>query len=121
MTHKEIDRLAQRMMDDLGIQRHVWHGRRVQGRSADVLMSSYNIKRAGLRPLGFGGRTVVSLTLPNGVAVTAKAECSERDHYDKSVGRNLATQRAFGVLAGSPTSMRRHIGLNDVFVEEVRT
>lgn len=48
--------------------------------------------------LSKGGRTTVWITDQQGVSVTAIADCSKKDHYNKKVGLSIALGRALKEL-----------------------
>lgn len=57
-----------------GVQRELF----LQGEGMDV--------PDGLKPLPRGGRTNVTVTMPNGVTYRGAAECSDKDNYCKRSG-----------------------------------
>lgn len=47
----------------------------------------------------FGGRTTCKITLADGVEAWGVAECSNRDNYNKKIGRDIALGRALKNLS----------------------
>lgn len=70
----------------------VRHFRRV-GDNPNFL-TMYDIRESGLTPSPQGGRTEVSIEMPDGSSVSGVAECSDRDNYNRNIGRLIATGRA---------------------------
>jgi len=76
----------------------VWtnHYRRVYG-GEDRLVSKYFAKLDGEKIAPQGGLTQVCVSLPNGKYYFGHAFCSNKDNFNKKIGRNIALGRALKI------------------------
>ena len=65
----------------------------------EPMMTTHELKESGLTPHPQGGRTEVVVEL-DGKTSLGVAECSERDNYNRAVGRYIATGRALKLFHG---------------------
>ena len=76
---------------------------------------------------GRGGKTVITLTTPNGKTVTASSVCSLRDNFNRKLGVRIALSRAFYMLDNNmqvktdaiPTG-RRYASVDELIAGEAK-
>jgi len=77
-----------------GAKIYIKHHRYTEENGEGILLPSKDIRESNLTFLSKGGLTEVFVTLANGTEAAGYAICSDKDNFNRSIGRNIALGRA---------------------------